>query len=363
MTVVEEMTVDRVDLGERSYRILVGKGISMQLGEMVEELLPDVTRCAVVTSPSVDQLYGDAVLESLRCVSPVKILVPEAEEAKTWNQAGKLLGALVNQGFDRRSLVVALGGGSIGDLAGFVASIYLRGVRVAQMPTTLLAQVDSGIGGKTSVNHPQGKNLIGAFHQPSLVVCDPMFLLSLPSRELRSGLSEVVKYGVIADGELFKILETHGEGLVETDQSILTDVVKRCVAIKSRLVEQDERDSTGARAALNYGHTIGHAIETLSGHSVRHGEAVAVGMVAASRIAIELGLLSEFDLDRQVKVLEALGIEATLPSMDTFEVLAVMRRDKKAEAGQIRFVLPTGIGVPPHVRAVDDTVIIKSLEA
>jgi 3-dehydroquinate synthase len=363
MTVVEEMTVDRVNLGERSYPILVGEGVSTRLGEVVEELLPDVTRCVVVTSPSVGKLYGDAVRETLERISPVMILVPEGEDAKTWSQAERLLGALVSQGFDRRSLVVALGGGSVGDLAGFVASIYLRGVRVAQVPTTLLGQVDSGIGGKTSVNHPTGKNLIGAFHQPSLVVCDPLLLGSLPSRELRSGLGEVVKYGVVADEELFKIVEAQGERLVEADPSVLTDVIKRCVVIKSRYVERDERDSKGVRAALNYGHTVGHALETLSNHSVRHGEAVAMGMVAASRIAVELGLLNELDLDRQVKVLEGLGIETALPPINILEMLAVMRRDKKAEVGRIRFVLPTGIGTPPLLRAVTDPAIIEALEA
>jgi len=361
MTVVKEMTVDRIDLGERSYPILVGEGISSQLGEVVEELLPDVTKCVIITSPLIDQLYGGAIRETLSHISPVMILVPEGEEAKTWSQAEQLLGSLVSQGFDRRSLIVVLGGGSVGDLAGFVASIYLRGVRVAQVPTTLLGQVDSGIGGKTSVNHPMGKNLIGAFHQPSLVICDPAFLRSLPPRELRSGLGEVVKYGVVADEELFKIVETQGPRLVEADPSILTAAIKRCVAIKSRLVERDERDTRGVRAALNYGHTVGHAIETLSSHIIRHGEAVAMGMVAASRIAVGLGLLNEFDLQRQVKVLKSLDIETTPPTLNKHEMLTLMHRDKKAEAGRISFVLPTGIGTPPLIRAVAEPAIIEAL--
>jgi 3-dehydroquinate synthase len=208
-----------------------------------------------------------------------------------------------------------------------------------------------------------GKNLIGAFHQPSLVACDPALLRSLPLRELRSGLGEVVKYGVVADAELFKMVEAQGEKLLEVDPSAIATVVKRCAAIKAQYVERDERDSRGVRVALNYGHTLGHAVETLSGHSVRHGEAVAVGMVAASKIALRLCILPEDDLERQVKALEGLGIKTVAPPIDVYEMLAVMRRDKKAEEGRIRFVLPTGIGTTPILKAIPESAIIEALEA
>ena len=357
---LETMKAATVRLGGRSYPILVGGGLLGRLGEAIGEHLTDVTGCVVVTSPSVDGLYGGRAMTALEALRSGKVVVPDGEEAKTWGAAGKLLGSLIKHGLDRRGVVVALGGGSVGDSASFAASIYMRGVRVVQAPTTLLGQVDSGVGGKTAVNHPAGKNLIGSFHQPSLVACDTGLLATLPKRELRSGLAEVAKYGVIGDAILYKGVEVEAEKLLGADPQALRWMVTRCVAAKARYVEADERDERGIRVALNYGHTMGHAVETLSDHSIRHGEAVAIGMVAASRVAVNLGLLKRPDLDRQIALLEALELPTESP-YGVDEVIPLMRRDKKAEHGSIRLVLPTGIGAEPELRVVSEAEIRGAL--
>ncbi len=357
---LESLRAATVRLGPRSYPILVGGGLLDQLGEAVGDYLPSVTGCVLVTSQPVDYLYGERAMESLALLRPHKVIVPEGEEAKTWGAAGELLGTMISHGLDRRGVVVALGGGSVGDSAGFAASVYMRGIRVVQVPTTFLAQVDSGIGGKTAVNHEAGKNLIGTFHQPSLVACDTGLLATLPPRELRSGLAEVAKYGVVADAKLYGDIELEAEKLLSADENALRWALGRCVAAKARLVEADERDEGGKRAALNYGHTLGHAVETLSGHSLRHGEAVAIGMVAASRIAVEQKLLDETDLERQVRLLERLGLPTSSP-YSAEEVIRLMKRDKKAEGGSIRLVLPRGVGVEPAVCAVSEAEIRGAL--
>jgi len=351
--ILETYRAATVHLGARSYPVLVGGGLLGRLGEAISEYIPDVTGCVVVTSSSVDAICGEQAMTALEALNPGKIVVSEGEEAKTLGVVDELLGSLIEFGLDRKGVIVALGGGSVGDSAGFTASIYMRGVRVIQVPTTLLGQVDSAVGGKTAVNHPTGKNLIGSFHQPSLVACDTALLATLPPRELRSGLAEVAKYGVVSDAILYKGLEVEADGLLSGDTGKLRWIVGRCVVSKARYVEADERDDGGIRAALNYGHTVGHAVETLSGHSIRHGEAVAIGMVVASRVANGLGLLKQADVGRQIDLLKRLGLSVEVPyGLD--EVLPVMRRDKKAEAGSIRLVLPTGIGSEPVVRGVSE---------
>lgn len=357
---LETLRVATIHIGERSYPVFVGGGLLGQLGEAIRGHLPGITGCVAVTSSPVDLLYGGRMMTALTALHPEKVLVPEGEEAKNWNAVGELLGTLIKRGLDRRGVVVALGGGSVGDSVGFAASIYMRGVRIVQVPTTLLGQVDSGIGGKTAVNHIAGKNLIGSFHQPSLVLCDTDLLASLPRRELLSGLAEVAKYGVVADSILFKVLEDKAERLLSAEADTLRWVVTRCVAAKAKYVEADEHDDKGVRASLNYGHTLGHAIETLSGYEIRHGEAVAIGMVAASRVAVSLGLLRQRDLNRQIELLDALGLPTESP-YGADEVLPSMRRDKKAENGLLRLVLPTGIGADPVVRSVSETEIREAL--
>jgi 3-dehydroquinate synthase len=352
-----------VDLGERSYPIHIGTGISEHAGELIKQSLPEVRTCAVVTSEGVHKAHGRPLIESLedQDLHVGLALVPDGEEAKTWGSAGDLVGDLLEAGLDRRSAVIAFGGGTIGDLAGFVASVYMRGVGLVQVPTTLLAQVDSSIGGKAAVNHPRGKNLIGAFHQPSVVISDQGLLGTLPRRELLSGLGEVVKHGVIADPGLFELAENDGERLMEADPDALEEAVMRSVAIKSRLVEMDERDNKGLRVILNYGHTLGHALETLSGHELRHGEAVALGMEFAARISVEAGTFKAREAERQSRTLEGLGFKLEPPRADPLELVAALRLDKKAVGSTINFILPTGIGSTPILKPVSEDRIIHIL--
>jgi len=344
----------RVALGPRSYSIVIASGIV----EGLDEYLPEGKR-ALVTTPEINTLYGEKVSKSLG--DHELVLVPDGEKAKQWGVLEKLIGDLLDVGLDRNSVVITLGGGSVGDLAGFAASIYMRGICLIHIPTTLLAMVDSSIGGKTAVNHPRGKNLIGSFHQPSMVFIDPVFLETLPVREVRSGLAEVIKYGVIRDPELFRRLEsTSMESLMAEN---IVEVIARCVATKAWYVEQDEEDRRGVRAALNYGHTVGHAVETLTGHGVNHGEGVAIGMVAAALISTQRGLLGERDYQRILSLIENYGLSFRLPEISVAKAIRVMRRDKKAYAGNIRFILPTGIGKPPALMQVGENTIREVLEA
>lgn len=353
-----------ISLDDRSYPIYIAPGILNHAGRLLNSTLKDVERCAVVTSHVVHSTYGSSLAKSLQeaGVDTETILVPEGEESKSWEIAEEVLGELVDLGFDRQSVIIAFGGGSVGDLSGFVAAIYLRGIRFVQVPTTLLAQVDSSIGGKAAVNHTKGKNLIGAFHQPSLVVSDPSLLRTLPNNELLSGFGEIVKYAVIADAELFSILEKKEEEVIGKDLKVLADIITRCCVIKARLVEKDERDTKGLRAALNYGHTVGHALEFLSNFKLRHGEAVSIGMTFEAKISERLGLISNVDTCRQEALLERLGLPAELPDLGPSEIIEAMHRDKKVREGSIRLVLPTGIGTPPTLMAVSDSVIAEVLE-
>jgi 3-dehydroquinate synthase len=237
----------------------------------------------------------------------------------------------------------------------------MRGIKIVQIPTTLLAMVDSSIGGKTAINHPRGKNLVGSFWQPSLVLVDPVFLETLPEREIRSGLAEVIKYGVISDPELFKLLESKNPDSLTAEDMV--EIVARCAATKARYVEQDEEDRRGIRAALNYGHTVGHAVEKQTDHAVNHGEGVALGMIVAAMISKEHGLLREAEYQRIIRLIEEYGLPTKLPEINITETAEVMHKDKKAEDGNIIFVLPTGIGKTPALRQVGETTIRHALEA
>lgn len=342
-----------VGLGARSYPIIVGTG----LVERLDVHLPENGKIVVISTPNINDLYGN-LLESIdRDYEFIK--VPDGEDSKTWETVEEVLGKLLEYGLDRKSTIVAIGGGTVGDLAGFVASIYMRGIDVVQVPTTLLAMVDSGIGGKTAVNHPKGKNLVGSFHQPSNVIIDPLFLESLPVREVRSGMAETIKYGIISDKGLFEILE--GTLIEEIDPEVMAEIIARCVAIKARYVEQDERDDMGIRAALNYGHTTGHAIENLSKHKVNHGEGVAIGMGVAALIAEGMGLVDSEMTTRQEALLVKIGLPTRVPDLEITEIVEVMHRDKKAEDGRIRFVLPTGIGSEPVLRYLPEETITSAL--
>lgn len=358
-----EYTAAEIRLGGRGYQIYVGAGLSGRLGEILTASKPEATGCVVVTSDPIDRLYGEAVAASLGGLNPRTLVVPDGEEAKEWENAGTLLGRFLDAGLDRNGVVIALGGGAVGDLAGFAASIYMRGVAVVQVPTTLLGMVDSSIGGKTAVNHVKGKNMIGSFHQPVAVVADPLLLRSLPIREVRSGLAEVVKYGVIADEALFRYVEENTKRLLGLDQECMSHVIGRCASIKTRYVEEDERDDKGVRAALNYGHTLGHAAERLAIPELRHGEAVSIGMVYAADLAVRMGLMDPEEAQAQRRVLEGIGLPTNLPALEANELIRYMRRDKKAEEGRIRMILPTGIGSPPTLRTVEESKLIEAMKA
>ena len=339
------MPVVNVSLGERSYPIVVGAGIFGQIGAALDAVgFP--RRVGIVTNPTVGELYGDLLVDVLvdgvRQVSVVQ--VPDGEQYKTLDTLGHLYDTFIEWKFDRHCGLLALGGGVIGDLTGFAAATFLRGIPFVQVPTTLLAQVDSSVGGKTGVNHPQGKNLIGAFYQPRHVHIDVDTLKTLPPREYAAGLAEVVKYGVISDAGFFAWLEDNSLALAERDPEALQHAVMVSCQIKANVVESDENEQ-GLRAILNYGHTFGHAVETLAGYGViRHGEAVAIGMVMAARTSMQLGLCTERDVARLLALLQSLGLPVTPPEFACEEYLAVMRHDKKVKDGAIRLVLNHGIG-------------------
>ncbi|MBZ0169203.1 3-dehydroquinate synthase [Candidatus Methylomirabilis lanthanidiphila] len=333
-----------VALGSRSYQIVVGSGVLKQVGALCGELLPS-RRVMIVTNPVINRLYGTTVSTSLRKAGfqTATIEIPAGERAKSLRQAARLYRAFLHNRMDRRSIVVALGGGVIGDLAGYAAATFLRGVPFVQIPTTLLAQVDSSVGGKVAVDLPEGKNLIGAFYQPSLVVADVETLKSLPPRQMRAGLGEVVKYGMIADRELFGYVETYLDAILRAEEEPLTHLVTRSCAIKAQIVEQDEREE-GIRAVLNFGHTVGHALETMAGyHRLLHGEAIAIGMVVATMLSVNRGLCEREDLDRLRTLLTRIGLP-TKATGDMKSLVYTIGYDKKVRNRVIYCVLTKGIG-------------------
>ena len=344
-----------VELERQPYPIVIGNGALEQLGQQLQlQGFKAGTRVLVVTNPDVQAHYGAAALASLQKANfDASTLVIEAgEDQKTPATVALIHDAALERRLERGSLIVALGGGVVGDMAGFAAATWLRGIAVAQVPTTLLAMVDAAIGGKTGVNHPGGKNLIGAFHQPRLVLIDPCVLSTLPEREFRAGMAEVIKYGVIGDPLLFDELEAAAQrdplaglaSLAAVGPELLEHLLLRSAAAKARVVAADEHEA-GLRAILNYGHTLGHVVETRCGYGTwLHGEAVAIGMVAAGEIALRMGLWSEADQERQKRLIEAAGLPTEFPPLSRESVWQCLQGDKKVRAGRIRFVLPTAIG-------------------
>jgi 3-dehydroquinate synthase len=336
-----------VPLGERAYPIAFA-GPGLDLGAFVADLAgPGRVRTLIVADPNVRPIARD-VGAALRAVgigvSPIE--VPAGEASKSAQQAARLWDALVEVGADRRSLVVAVGGGVVGDLAGFAAATYARGVRLFMVPTTLLAQVDSSVGGKVGINHPRAKNIIGAFHQPIGVWIDPAHLRTLPEREYRSGLAEVVKYGVILDPDFLAWLEDAAADINARDEPTLARLIRRCCELKAGVVAADEREESGLRAILNFGHTIGHAIESALGYErgMLHGEAVAIGMVREARLATRLGWAGAEIEARIAELLRRFGLPTAMPELPETDLLAAMSRDKKNLGGAIGFVLPRAIG-------------------
>jgi 3-dehydroquinate synthase len=342
-----------VNLAERSYDIQIGEGTLDQAGAFLAARR-QVTHAVVITDENVEKPHAVQVAESLAEASMgVDLVVIEpGEPAKSIEVAAALWEKLLQLGADRKSVVAAVGGGVVGDLAGFVAATYARGIRFFQVPTSLLAQVDSSVGGKVAINLPEAKNMVGAFLQPLGVLIDTATLETLDGRQYRAGLGEVVKYGVIQDAGFFDDLEANVAGLVERDHAVLRQVVARCCRLKADVVQEDEREETGLRAILNYGHTFAHALEALSGYGeLLHGEAVAIGMLCASRLAERLGRVDAALCERQRRLLAALGLPTQVPPLDHDQILRTMMHDKKVQHGRLRFVLPTRMG---HVELVGD---------
>jgi 3-dehydroquinate synthase len=344
-----------VGLAGRPYAIHIGPELLGRLAGFVAPLAP--TSILVVTNEVVAPLHGDAAEATLRDVArTARLTLPDGEHTKRWDSVARILDALVDHGADRRSIVVALGGGVIGDLAGFAASIFMRGIRVVQVPTTLLAQVDSSVGGKTGINHPSGKNLVGTFHQPSVVVTDTDVLQTLPSRELAAGLAEVLKHGLLADAAYFDAIAADLPALRARDGAALTRAIGRSCEIKAGVVGRDEREA-GERALLNLGHTFGHAIEALTGYTEwLHGEAVGCGMVLAADLSRRLGLLAERDVRTVAHAVAAAGLPPRIEGLSADAALQSMRGDKKSEAGTVRYVVLEAIGRAAQRVAPDATV-------
>ena len=352
----------RIDLGERSYDILIGSGI---LGRAESyAALPAASAAVIVTNTTVAPLYAERLASALRSrFADVQVLqLPDGEAHKAWPALNSIFDALLAASCDRKTVLFALGGGVIGDMTGFAAACYMRGVPYVQVPTTLLAQVDSSVGGKTAINHPMGKNMIGVFNQPSLVVADIDTLATLPPREMSAGLAEVIKYGPIADDSFLDWVIEQMPALRAGDSDALAFAVRRCCEIKAAVVAQDEREA-GLREILNFGHTFGHAIETGLGHGQwLHGEAVGCGMVMAASLSARLGLIDAAYADRLKDAIEAAGLPISGPSLAAGRYLDLMRHDKKARAGQVRFVVIEAPG-RASVRSVPDEVVAAVIEA
>ena len=350
-----------VELADRSYPISIGSGLLAQRDLFTQAIRG--RRVMIVTNETVAPLYLQRLQQTLDGYQLDACILPDGEAYKTLDSFGQIMTALLEGGHGRDTTIVALGGGVIGDLAGFAAASYQRGVAFIQIPTTLLSQVDSSVGGKTGVNHPLGKNMIGAFYQPKAVIIDTDCLATLPRRELSAGLAEVIKYGIIWDAEFFAWLERNIAGLLALDASLLIQAILRCCSIKADVVSQDETE-TGVRALLNLGHTFGHAIESEQGYgNWLHGEAVAAGTMLAARTALQLGLLNQAQVMRIRTLLAAAELPLSAPADMDFPVfMRHMMRDKKVLAGKLRLILPTNIGQADLFSDVSETVLQAVIE-
>ncbi len=348
-----------IDLGERSYPILIGTALLEDDASWAA--LPRASAALVVTNTTVDPLYGQRLRDALagRFKAVHTVVLPDGEAYKDWPTLNRIFDALLEKSADRKTVLFALGGGVVGDMTGFAAASYMRGVPFVQVPTTLLSQVDSSVGGKTGINHPLGKNMVGAFYQPQLVLCDLGTLNTLPPREMSAGLAEVIKYGPIADMEFFAWTEANIDALVARDPAALAYAVKRSCEIKAWVVGQDEREA-GLRAILNFGHTFGHAIEAGMGYGAwLHGEAVGCGMVMAAHLSERLGLVDAAFVQRLTALVARAGLPIKGPQLaadNPARYLELMRVDKKAEAGEIRFIVIDGPG-KAVLRTAPDTLV------
>ena len=350
-----------VALGSRSYPIHIGSGL-ISRAELYAPHLAGGS-AAIVTNDVVAPLYLPKVRLALQGARVAEIIVPDGEQAKGWETLNRVFDALLEARCGRDTLIVALGGGVIGDLAGFAAAVYQRGVAFVQVPTTLLAQVDSSVGGKTAINHALGKNMIGAFHQPRAVISDVATLGTLPGRELRSGLAEVIKHGLALDAAFFEWLESDLEKILNKDPTALAYAVRRSCELKARIVAEDERES-GARALLNFGHTFGHAIEAATGYGPwLHGEAVAAGMVMAAELSELMGHLKKTEVSRVRELLKRAGLPVNGPAVAPERLLELMTLDKKAAKGRTRFVVLEAIGRAVLRADIDDAAVRRAVVA
>jgi 3-dehydroquinate synthase len=338
-------TLLRVELGSRAYPIHIGPGLMSRSDLYASHVMG--RRVALVTNETVAALYAgpvEAALAKAGATTTMRVVLPDGEAFKTWGSLERIYAALLEAQADRKTVIVALGGGVVGDVAGFAAATYQRGIPHLQVPTTLLAQVDSSVGGKTAINHPLGKNMIGAFHQPVAVIADTASLATLAPREFAAGLAEVVKYGAIYDLEFLEWIESRAQELVKREPQALAHAIGRSCEIKARIVAEDERDN-GTRALLNFGHTFGHAIESAAGYgTLLHGEAVAVGMALAARFSARLGRIPDAQAQRLVALLVRLGLPVAAPSFALDTWLEYMGRDKKNEGGRITLILLDSLG-------------------
>ncbi len=351
-----------IDLDDRSYPIVIGQALLQD--EATWSSLPRAACALIVSNATVAPLYAEKLRTVLRGHYPAVHLVvlPDGEQYKDWQTLNLIFDALLENGCDRKTVLFALGGGVVGDMTGYAAASYMRGVPFVQVPTTLLAQVDSSVGGKTAINHPMGKNMIGAFYQPRLVVCDIATLATLPARELSAGLAEVIKYGPVADMEFLAWIEANMQALLARDPDALAHAIRRSCEIKAWVVGRDEREA-GLRAVLNFGHTFGHAIEAGMGYGAwLHGEAVGCGMVMAARLSHRLGLVDAAFVARLTAIIERAGLPVTGPALGADRYLELMRVDKKAEGGEIRFVVIDSPG-SGAVRAAPEAMVREVLAA
>lgn len=363
---VSNMEKVHIDLGERSYPIVISEGLLEQADTW--SALPKAATALIVTNDVVAPLYLNALKQALsgQYSQVHEVVLPDGEAHKDWQTLNLIFDTLLQRGCDRKTVLFALGGGVVGDMTGFAAASYMRGVPFVQVPTTLLSQVDSSVGGKTAINHPLGKNMIGAFYQPQLVVCDLATLETLPARELSAGLGEIIKYGPIADMQFFEWLEQNMDGLLRRESGLLMHAVKRSVEIKAWVVGQDEKES-GLRAILNFGHTFGHAIEAGMGYgNWLHGEGVAAGMVMAAELSQRLGMVDASFVLRLRTLIERAGLPvrgAVIDEQDNAgRYLDLMRVDKKSEAGEIRFVLIDGPG-KAVMRSAPDALVREVIDS
>ncbi|GAA5506765.1 3-dehydroquinate synthase [Novipirellula caenicola] len=361
-----------VPLGDRSYNIHIGTQQIDSFGQTILATLPDLSHALVIADAAVEDPWAKRLTESLTACptphgKPVRVSyrsVPSGETSKSVSQLSDIWQWMLDCSTDRSSVLIAVGGGVIGDLAGFAAASFTRGIRFIQVPTTLLAMVDSSVGGKTGINLPTSKNMVGAFWQPSLVMIDTDVLSTLPERAYISGLAEVIKYGVIDDAAFFDWLDANAAKLVARDDEAVRHAIAESCRSKSRVVGEDERETSGRRAILNYGHTFAHAIEATAGYGkLLHGEAVAIGMQMAANMAIDLGRCEASLLSRQTDLLLACGLPTTFPEADVDAMLPVMQRDKKVSHGKLRFILPERIGSVGLVGDVAPEAVVRAIES